>query len=100
MARAFVGFPIDLPREANLGEQFAHAIGADRVAHVRKRRRQLVEALRHPQQRMHRITQCGWFDETLEIVEQRRVTFILSSSAAAFSANTTPRKWRRMKVFR
>jgi hypothetical protein len=48
VARALIGFPVDLPRETDLGEQLAHAVGADRVAHGDKRRRQLVETLRHP----------------------------------------------------
>jgi len=29
VARALVGFPVDLPRETDLGEQLAHAVGAD-----------------------------------------------------------------------
>ena len=63
---AFVGFPVDLPRETDLGEQLAHAVGADRVAHGDKRA-QLVEALRHPQQRADRIAQRRRLDEALEI---------------------------------
>ena len=46
MAGALVGFPVDLSREAQLGEQFAHAVGANLVAHGDKRRRHFVEALR------------------------------------------------------
>src|SRR5260370_40941484 len=48
VARALVGFPVDLPREADLGEQLAHAVGAGRGAHGGKRRRPFVETLRQP----------------------------------------------------
>jgi hypothetical protein len=99
VVRALVGLPVDLPREANLGEQLAHTVGADRVAHGDKRRRQFVEALRHPQQWTHRIAQSRRFDEPPEIIKQRRVTFAQSSRAATFTANVTRGKRRRIEVF-
>jgi hypothetical protein len=69
------------------------------MAHGGKRCRQFLAALRHPQQRTHRIAQRGRFDDMLEIVEQRCVTFTLSSRAATFTTNATPGKRRRVKVF-
>src|SRR5229473_7018036 len=99
VARAVVGFPVDLPRETDLGQQLAHAVGADRVAHGGKRGRQLVETLRHPQQRTDRITQRCRLDQAFEIIEQRRVTFGQWSRAAAFTANLPRGKRRRIDVF-
>ena len=63
-----------------------------------KCRRQLVEALRHPQQRTHRIAQRRRFDEVLEIIEQRRVTFTLSSRTATFRANAAPSQRRALTL--
>jgi len=68
------------------------------MAHGDKRRRQLVEALRHPQERADRIAQRRRFDKTLEIVEQRRVRFRQGSRAAAFPANSAGSKRRRIEV--
>jgi hypothetical protein len=100
VARALLSLPVDLPREANLGEQLAHTVGADRVAHSDKRRRQFVEALRHPQQWTHRIAQSRRFDELPEIIKQRWVTFAQPSRAATFTANVTRGKRRPIKVFK
>src|SRR6516162_2932626 len=69
------------------------------VAHGDKRRRQLVETLRHPQQRADRVAQRHRLDEALEIIEQRCVRFRQWSRAAAFTANLPRGKWRRIEVF-
>jgi len=69
------------------------------VPHGGERRCQLVEALRHPQQRTDRIAQRRRLDQTFEIVEQRRVTLGQPSRAATLTANSAARKWPRIQVF-
>jgi hypothetical protein len=64
-----------------------NAVGADRVAHLNQRGRQLVEAFRYPQQRADRVAERDWLDDTLEIVKQRRITFGERTRAAAFTAD-------------
>jgi hypothetical protein len=98
VAGALVRFPVDLPRETDLDEQLAHAVGADRVPHGDKRGRKLVEAFRHPKQRADRIAQRRRLDETPEIIEQRRVCFRQRSRAAAFPTNSAVSKRRPIKV--
>src|SRR5271170_1019909 len=69
------------------------------MAHGDKSGRQLVETLRHPQQRADRVAQRHRRDEAFEIIEQRCVRFGQWSRAAAFTANLPRGKWRRIKVF-
>jgi hypothetical protein len=75
MPRAFIRLAVDLPREANLCEQRAHAVRADRVAHLREGRRQLIQALGYPQQWTNWIAKRRRLDKVFEISEQRRVAF-------------------------
>src|SRR5260370_21355245 len=69
------------------------------MANGDKRRRQLVETLRHPQQGRDRVAQRRRLDEAFEIIEQRCVRFGQWSRAAAFTANLPRGKWRRIEVF-
>ena len=86
-------------RETDLGEQFAHGVGTDRVAHGGQRGCQLVEALRHPQQRTDRVAQRRRLHQASEIVEQRRINFDQWPGAAAFTANLTRGKGWPIEVF-
>ena len=87
MVGAFVRLAIGLPGIAKFRQQFAHAVGADGMAHPREGACQLVEALRHPQKWANRIAQRRRLDETLQVLKQRRVPPAERSWAAALTAN-------------
>lgn len=96
MVGAFIRLTVERAREAELGEQLAHAVGADRMAHVGKRAGQLVHALRHRQQRPLRIAQGRRLNETLEVGKQHWITRSQRPRAATLMAH--PAAWRRGRV--
>ena len=107
MPGAFVRLAVGLAREAELDEQLAHAVGADRMAHVAQRRRQLVHALRHPQQRPHRIAPRRRLDEALEVGKQawialghRLAAATLAPHPASASGGASRSSWPRSIVER
>ena len=73
MLRAFVRLAIVLAREAELHQLLAHRVGADRMAHLRQRRGELVHALRHPDQRAHGIAERRRLDEALQARARGRI---------------------------
>jgi hypothetical protein len=64
-------------------QQSFHADGADLMAHPAQRGGELVVALRHPQQRTHRIAERRRFDNAPQIADQRRVLAHQSWTAPA-----------------
>src|SRR5208283_2706058 len=96
--RALVGLSVGLPAVAERRQQPLHADGADLVAHLAQRGGQLVVALRHPQQRTHRIAKRRRFHNAPQILAKRRVLTRQRSTTAAGLTNATGRKRRRVEL--
>jgi len=58
------------------------------VAHCGEHRRELLEALRHPDQRSHRIAQRRRLDQALECGQEPRIGLAQRPAPAAGAANT------------
>jgi hypothetical protein len=74
-------------REAEFQQLLVHGIGTDRMAHRRQRRRQLVHALRYPDQWPHRIAQRRGLDEAFQLVDKLRVVLSNGPTPTAGAAN-------------
>ena len=73
VAVALLGLAVGLQAVTRRIEQFGHQGAAHLVALHLQRLRQPSHALAGPPQRRFRIPACRWFDQRLEIREQRRV---------------------------
>ena len=98
MPGALFSLAVRLTGEPEFAQQLAHAVGADRMAHSGQARRKLVEALRHPQQRTHRIAQRHWLHQAPEVIEQRRIALRQGPRAATVTAHPAGRKCRPIEV--
>src|SRR5439155_17161375 len=58
---------------AQVGEQLADLLPSHLVPHRPKFRRKLPNTFAGPSQRRHRIATCHWFDQRLEVPQQRRI---------------------------
>src|SRR6516225_3054712 len=76
VAAALLGLAVGLQAVTRRIEQFSHQGAAHLVALRLQRLRQPSHALAGPPQRRFRIPACRWFDQRLEIREQRRVLAI------------------------
>ena len=71
MLASIIGFTIGPAAIAELAQQLAHRVRADRVAHLLKRFSEFDVALGNPQQRSHRVAERDRFDQTTQILQQR-----------------------------
>src|SRR3954454_21627890 len=71
MLASIIGFTIGPAAIAELMQQLAHRVRADRVAHLLKRFGEFDVALGDPQQRSHRIAQRDRLDQATQILPQR-----------------------------
>jgi len=71
MLASIIGFTIGPAAIAELVQQLAHRVRADRVAHLLKRLGKLDVAFGNPQQRSHRVTQRDRLDQATQILQQR-----------------------------
>ena len=93
MVRAFVGLAVHLAREPeHVREQLADRVRADLVPHLPERPRQLLAALRHPPQRLHRRAQRRRLDQAPEIVDDRRIGLAQRLAAATLAPHAAVRQ--------
>src|SRR3954470_2705742 len=71
MLASIIGFTIGPAAIAELMQQLAHRIRADRVVHLLKRFGEFDVALGNPQQRSHRVTQRDRLYQAAQILQQR-----------------------------
>jgi len=71
MLASIIGFTIGPAAIAELAQQLAHRVRADRVAHLLKRFGEFDVALGDPQQRSHRVAERDRLDQTTQILQQR-----------------------------
>src|SRR5277367_1058437 len=77
---------------------FAHRIGADRMPHGGQDRGQFVHALRHPQQRAHRIAERGRFEEALQCGHETGISRGDSLAAGAGTPHLTFRQFLAIEI--
>src|SRR5207253_8749400 len=99
MLRALVGLAVRLPAVAERRQQSLDAAGADRVALLLQRVRQLVVAFRYPQQRAHGIAERRRLDDAAQVIDQRRVPARQRPPAATLAALPAFRQRRGVEVF-
>ena len=87
MFRAFIRLAIGLAREPEFHQLFAHRVGADRMSHLSQGRRELLHALRHPDQGPHRIAQRRRRDQALKCGDKPRIGFTNRATPAPGAAN-------------
>jgi hypothetical protein len=89
MIAAFPRLAVALQAVAELAQELGDDVWADVVAHILQGDRKLLEALRGPQQRRHRIAARGRFEQILEILEQCRILLGLGFATATGPAYST-----------
>src|SRR3954466_15690297 len=78
---------------AELMQQLAHRVRADRVAHLLKRFSEFDVALGNPQQRSHRVAERDRLDQTTQILQQRWILGCQPPPPAPGPADP-PGRWR------
>ena len=73
MFAAFLGLAVEMAAIFQLFQEFGNGRGAHLVTHRPKRRRQLVVALGDPSQRPHRIAHRRGLEQSLQVLQKRRV---------------------------
>src|SRR5258708_10609057 len=99
MLRALVGLAVRLPAVAERRQQSLHAAGADLVALLLQRSRQLVVTFRYPQQRAHGIAERSRLDDAAQILDQRRVPARQMPPAATLAPHPAFRQGRGVEAF-
>src|SRR3954449_5018636 len=92
MLASIIGLAIDPAAIAELVQQLAHRVRADRVAHLLKRLGKLDVALGNPQQRSHRIAQRDRLHQTTQILQQRWILGCQAPPPASGPADP-PGRW-------
>jgi len=85
--RAFIRLAIRLAREPEFHQLCTHAIGTDRVPHLRQGCGKLLHALRHPDQGPHGIAQRRGLDQALERGDEPRIVLAKRATTATGTAN-------------
>src|SRR3954468_21225105 len=95
MLASIIGFTIGPAAIAELAQQLADRVRADRVAHLLKRFGEFDVALGDPQQRSHRIAQRDRLDPTTQILQQRWILGCQAPPPAPGPADP-PGRWCRL----
>src|SRR5918995_723195 len=93
MLASIIGLAIGPAAIAELMQQLAHRVRADRVAHLLKRLGKLDVALGDPQQRSHRVAQRNRLDQAAQILQQRWILGCQAPPPAPGPADP-PGRWR------
>ena len=95
MLASIIGFTIGPAAIAELAQQLAHRVRADRVAHLLKRFGEFDVALGDPQQRSHRVAERDRLDQTTQILQQRWILGCQAPPPAPGPADP-PGRWCRL----
>ena len=86
-----LGLPVALQAVVQLSQQIGDHVVPDAVAHRSQRLGQIAQAATGPQQRRLWIAARRWFDQALQVGQQRRVGLAQLLAAAASTTHPPPR---------
>ena len=98
MLAAIIGLAIGPAAIAELMQQLAHRVRADRVAHLLKRLGKLDVALGDPQQRSHRVAKRNRLDQAAQILQQRWILGRQALPPAPGPADPATRRRRLVEI--